>query len=96
MTTYNVGVAILDIIFENSKPTAANIGGSVLNTVTSLVRTGHPAKFVTSLSNDEISLMFYKFISDNGIDTSYISNDATESLVALAFKSSQTKYEFRG
>ena len=96
MTIYNVGVAILDIIFENSQPTRTNIGGSLLNTAVSLTRMGHPVKFVSALAKDEISKMFTIFMTENGMDTSLVTRDAPESIVALAFLAESTKYEFRG
>ena len=90
MTTYSVGVAILDIIFENNHPTAANIGGSILNTVTTLTHIGHHANFVSSLANDEISGVFRKFMAEHHISTVNVSDDAQESMVALAFKAQST------
>ena len=54
---YTIGEATFDIIFKDSKPKDAKVGGSVLNTSVSLGRLGILVNFISAFGNDEVGNM---------------------------------------
>jgi len=83
---YGIGETVYDIIFKDGAPQAAKPGGSVLNAMVSLGRTGLPVSFVSEYGKDDVGSLIDNFLNDNGVDTScaYRYEDANTSL-ALAF-----------
>jgi fructokinase len=83
---YGIGETVYDIIFKDGLPQAAKPGGSVLNAMVSLGRTGLPVSFVSEYGKDDVGSLIDNFLNDNGVDTScaYRYEDANTSL-ALAF-----------
>ena len=87
---YGIGETVYDIIFKDSSPQAAKPGGSVLNSMVSLGRTGLPVSFISEYGKDDVGTLIDRFLNDNGVNTSavYRYNDANTSL-ALAFLDSR-------
>jgi fructokinase len=83
---YGIGETVYDIIFKDGAPQAAKPGGSVLNSMVSLGRTGLPVSFISEYGKDDVGLLIDNFLNSNSVDTSfaYRYNDANTSL-ALAF-----------
>ena len=83
---YGIGETVYDIIFKDGAPQAAKPGGSVLNSMVSLGRTGLPVSFISEYGRDDVGSLIDRFLNDNGVNTSsvYRYNDANTSL-ALAF-----------
>jgi len=83
---YGIGETVYDIIFKDGVPQAAKPGGSVLNAMVSLGRTGLPVSFISEYGKDDVGTLIDNFLKSNGVDTScaYRYNDANTSL-ALAF-----------
>lgn len=94
---YGIGETVFDIIFKDGVPQAAKPGGSVLNAMVSLGRTGHPVSFIGEYGVDDIGSLIGSFLKDNGVDTSrvYRYADANTSL-AIAFldKKNDARYTF--
>lgn len=83
---YGIGETVYDIIFKDGVPQAAKPGGSVLNAMVSLGRTGLPVSFISEYGKDDVGSLINNFLNSNGVNTShaYLYNDANTSL-ALAF-----------
>jgi len=83
---YGIGETVYDIIFKDGAPQAAKPGGSVLNAMVSLGRTGLPVSFISEYGKDDVGSLIDNFLETNGVDTScaYRYYDANTSL-ALAF-----------
>lgn len=83
---YGIGETVYDIIFKDGAPKAAKPGGSVLNAMVSLGRTGLPASFISEYGKDDVGSLIDNFLNANGVDTTcaYHYDDANTSL-ALAF-----------
>jgi fructokinase len=94
---YGIGETVYDIIFKNGAPQAAKPGGSVLNALVSLGRSGLPVSFISEYGSDRVGLLIDSFLNDNGVTTStaYHYNDANTSL-ALAFldENNNAQYTF--
>lgn len=86
MRIYGIGETVYDIIFKDGVPQAAKPGGSVLNAMVSLGRTGLPASFISEYGIDDVGSLTDSFLKENGVDTSavYRHPDAQTSL-AIAF-----------
>lgn len=83
---FGIGETVYDIIFKDGAPQAAKPGGSVLNAMVSLGRTGLPVSFISEFGKDDVGALIDIFLNNNGVDTScaYRYDDANTSL-ALAF-----------
>ncbi|MCX6334010.1 MAG: PfkB family carbohydrate kinase [Bacteroidia bacterium] len=94
---YGIGETVFDIIFKDGSPQAAKPGGSVLNAMVSLGRTGLPVSFISEYGSDDVGSLIDKFLNDNGVNTSYAYryDDANTSL-ALAFlnEKNDARYTF--
>ena len=94
---YGVGEVVLDVIFKNDRPIAANPGGSVLNSLVSLGRASVLSSFISELGNDHVGNLIMRFLEDNNIDTSYIRQfEDGKSALAMAFldDDNNAKYDF--
>jgi len=69
---FSIGETVYDIIFKNAQPIAAKAGGSTLNTSVSLGRLGLNVNFVSDLGKDMIGDTILRFLTANGVATSYI------------------------
>jgi fructokinase len=94
---YGIGETVYDIIFKDGSPQAAKPGGSVLNAMVSLGRTGLPVSFIGEYGTDDVGSLIDSFLKENGVDTSrvYRYADANTSL-AMAFldKNNDAHYTF--
>ncbi|MCU0457311.1 MAG: PfkB family carbohydrate kinase [Bacteroidales bacterium] len=83
---FGIGETVYDIIFKDGSPQAAKPGGSVLNAMVSLGRTGLPVSFTGEYGLDDIGCLIDDFLKENGVDTSLVYRyaDANTSL-AIAF-----------
>lgn len=94
---YAVGETILDIIFRDNQPQAAKPGGSSFNASITLGRLGAPVALISEMGNDLVGDIIYAFLSENGVDTQYLSRyEEGQSAIALAFlnKKSDAEYQF--
>ena len=91
---YTIGEATFDIIFKDSQPVDARVGGSVLNTAVSLGRLGVPVSFISSFGNDTVGDMAMDFLTTNGISTNCIHRFDGSSRIALAFLDSQNNANY--
>ena len=83
---YTVGEAIYDIIFENSKPVDAKVGGAMINTSVSLGRLGLPIHYIGDTANDVVGDIMVDFLEENHVDVSHFTRyDNSKSRLALAF-----------
>ena len=83
---YGIGETVYDIIFKDGVPRAAKPGGSVLNSLVSLGRTGLPVSFISEYGKDDVGSIIDRFLIENGVNTTTVYHyaDASTSL-ALAF-----------
>ncbi|MDR1202428.1 MAG: carbohydrate kinase [Tannerellaceae bacterium] len=81
-----IGETILDIIFENNRPTSALPGGSVFNGFITLARLDVPVVFISKLGNDRVGGIIREFMEENHIPTKYVDSFPDgKSPVSLAF-----------
>ena len=81
---YGIGETVLDIIVSK-EVVAANPGGSTFNSMISLGRCGAKAAFLTQLGRDRAGRYIMDFMTDNGVDSSYVDLLETRTPLALAF-----------
>lgn len=69
-----IGETILDIIFEQDRPSAATPGGSVFNGLVSLSRMGlgNQICFISETGNDHVGRIILDFMKENGLSTEYV------------------------
>lgn len=94
---YTIGETVLDIIIKNMQPQAIKAGGSALNSSISLARLGNAVSFISELGNDKPGSFILDFLSENGVNTSYIyKHTEAKTPLALAFLNEQNdaSYEF--
>lgn len=92
-----IGETVLDIIFRNDQPQLAVPGGSTFNAMITLGRMGTTCAMVTETGDDHVGDIVCKYLSENGVDTSYINrNPGTKSHISLAFLNEQddAQYQF--
>lgn len=68
-----IGETLLDIIFKDNKPMEAVPGGSTFNAIVSLGRVGANATFVTETGDDHVGGLIRTFLSQNNVNTDYVS-----------------------
>jgi len=94
---YCTGETVLDIIFKNSQPQTAKVGGSALNTAVSLATLGNEVSFVSELGNDTIGDMCCEFLRNRAIDISFVQrHNERQTTIALAFlnEANNAEYQF--
>ncbi|MDA3880123.1 MAG: PfkB family carbohydrate kinase [Prolixibacteraceae bacterium] len=93
---YTVGETTFDIIFRNGQPSAAVVGGSVLNTAITLGRLKLPVQFVSRMGNDHVGELSLDFLKKNGVEPEFVIRFDGNSRLALAFmdESNNADYEF--
>ena len=83
-----VGISetVFDILFKNDKPMDGVPGGSVLNCMLSLGRTGTPACLLSETGDDHVGRLIARFLTDNGVSADCVVFGAgKKSSVSLAF-----------
>lgn len=94
---YGIGETVYDIILKDGSPQAARPGGSVLNCLVSLGRTGLPVSFISEYGTDDVGSLIDSFLAENGIDNScvYRYTDVNTSLaIAILDDNSDAHYTF--
>jgi fructokinase len=93
---YTVGETTYDIIFRKGQPSAAIVGGSVLNTAITLGRLQLPVQFVSRMGNDQVGDLSLDFLKANDVGTEYVVRFDGNSRLALAFmdEDNNADYEF--
>ncbi|WP_321478861.1 carbohydrate kinase [uncultured Bacteroides sp.] len=92
-----IGETILDVIFENNKPSAAVPGGSVFNGIISLGRMGVDVRFISETGNDHVGNIILDFMKENNIPTDHVNVFPDgKSPISLAFlnKNNDAEYLF--
>lgn len=98
MRVFGLGETVYDIIFKKGTPVAAKAGGSVLNTLVSLARTGIETHFISELGDDNVANIILSFLKQNGVDTNYVHQyNKGQTALAMAFldEKNDATYEFR-
>lgn len=68
-----IGESVLDILFdENDRPEKSFVGGRIANAAAILGKGGYPVSMVSECCNDHTGDVVFKFLSENGIDTTSI------------------------
>ncbi|GAA6530526.1 fructokinase [Segatella asaccharophila] len=81
-----IGETVLDIIFKDGQPVSAVPGGSTLNAVVSLGRSGIPAMFISEAGNDRIGKHIVSFLKKNHVNAdNVVSFPESKSPISLAF-----------
>jgi len=80
-----IGETVYDIVFKGGKPEAAVPGGSTFNSMISLGRCGIPADFLSEVGNDKVGTIIRDFMSENGVDPSFVNILPTKTPLSLAF-----------
>ncbi|MDR1761567.1 MAG: PfkB family carbohydrate kinase [Bacteroidales bacterium] len=94
---YCIGETVLDIVFQNSQPQTAKVGGSALNSAVSLATLGNKVSFISELGNDHVGTMCCDFLRSRAIDISYLQrHKERQTAIALAFlnEHNNATYEF--
>lgn len=90
-----IGETILDIIFQNNKPSAAVPGGSVFNGIISLGRLNVEVCFISEIGNDKVGNIIKEFMEENNVATNHINIFPDgKSAVSLAFLNDQNDAEY--
>jgi fructokinase len=90
-----IGETVLDVIFRDNKPVAANPGGSMLNSAISLGRAGAPVYFISDFARDHTGNLIHDFLLKNGIATDYISRYQNgQTSLALAFLDNEQNADY--
>ena len=90
-----IGETALDIIFKEDQPVGAVPGGSVLNSIISLGRSGISCSFISETGNDRVGQRILAFLRENGVDAScvYVYPDS-KSPISLAFLNDHNDAEY--
>lgn len=94
---FGIGETVYDIIFKGTQPITAKAGGSVLNAMVSLARTGHEVHFISEIGDDAISDQIIEFLQINKVGQRYLTRYPNgQTPVALAFlnTNNDATYEF--
>lgn len=94
---YGIGETVYDIIFKNGEPQAARPGGSVLNAMVSLGRTGMPVSFISEYGHDAIGSFIDSFLAGNGVTLNHIDhfrNGRTALAIAVLDDKNDATYTF--
>ena len=72
---FGLGEIVYDVLFKEMQPLAAKAGGSMLNSLVSLARTGQKAYMISETGNDLVSEAIITFLKENKVNTEYIIAD---------------------
>ena len=92
-----IGEIVLDIIFQNERPTAAVPGGSTFNSLISLGRAGIPTAMLSETGNDCVGQRCRDFMEQNGVSSRYVLEyigSQTPISLAMLDKNNDASYEF--
>lgn len=98
-----IGETVLDIVFRNDRPIAANPGGSTFNSMISLGRTvgrdfpDVQVRMVTETGDDHVGSIITSFMQTNGVGTDSVThNPGSQTHISLAFlnDSNDAQYQF--
>ncbi|MDR0845841.1 MAG: carbohydrate kinase [Tannerella sp.] len=90
-----IGETILDIVFQNDRPSAAVPGGSAFNGLVSLSRLGVPVSFISEIAKDHVGKIITNFMQENGMTTDCIDFfQGGGSPVSLAFLNDTNDAEY--
>ncbi len=78
------GEVLLDILAKDGKVMKAQVGGSVLNTLVSLARSGYETSIISEVGPDAPGSIIIEFLTNEGIAQNLLSI-STECQTALAF-----------
>lgn len=83
---FGIGETVLDVIIRNSGSVSATPGGSMLNGIVSLGRSGVPAFFISEYGLDQAGDLIDRYLRESGVDTSWVYRYPTgKTALALAF-----------
>jgi len=71
-TVIGIGEVLLDIVFRNGQPESASVGGSVVNSLVSLARSGVSATLIGAVGDDNVGKVVLQFLEKESIDTKYL------------------------
>lgn len=81
-----ISETVFDILFKNEVPVAGVPGGSVLNGMITLGRTGTPCCIMSEVGEDHIGDVIEHFLTANGVNADYVVHGAgKKSNISLAF-----------
>ncbi|MGM9705212.1 MAG: carbohydrate kinase [Prevotella sp.] len=90
-----MGETVLDIVFRDRQPDRSVPGGSTLNAIVSLERSGVPTVFMTETGHDRVGREIKAFLDDCGVDTGYIRQwSGMKTPVSLAFLDDDNNAEY--
>ena len=90
-----IGETVLDIIFKGDTPINAVPGGSVVNGLISLGRSGVKTTFISETGNDRIGRRIISFLEENGVDASNVCvHKDSKSPLSLAFLDDNNDAEY--
>lgn len=81
-----ISETVFDILFKDDKPVDGVPGGSVLNCMVSLGRTGTPGCLISEVGDDHTGRLIARFLTDNGVSAECLSyGKDKKTSVSLAF-----------
>lgn len=94
---FGIGETVLDLILRDLEPVAARPGGSMLNGMVSLGRSGVPAFFISEYGRDQAGDLIDRYLTESGVDTRHVYRYPTgRTALALAFldEKNDARYTF--
>lgn len=93
---YSIGETVLDIIFKNSQPQTAKVGGSALNTAISLATLGNQVSFVSEIGADYVGNICCDFLTKHKVDISFVHRyEERKTSIAMAFLNEQNNASYQ-
>ncbi len=90
-----IGETVLDIVFRQGKVIAAIPGGSTLNSLISLGRSGVGCRFISETGDDLVGQQIVDFLRQNGVDSSLVMRyKGTKSPLSLAFLDQENNAQY--
>lgn len=90
-----MGETVLDIVFRDGQPERGVPGGSTLNAIVSLARSGVNTVFISETGRDRVGREIRAFLDACGVDTRYIRQwDTMKTPVSLAFLDNENNAEY--
>lgn len=90
-----MGETVLDIVFRDGQPERGVPGGSTLNAIVSLARSGVNTVFLSETGRDRVGREIRAFLDACGVDTRYIRQwDTMKTPVSLAFLDNENNAEY--
>ncbi len=92
-----IGETVFDILFKEGQPRKGVPGGSTLNSIVSLGKSGIPCAMVTETGGDLVGDIICDFLTANGVSTEFVCRHKdAKSNISLAFldANNDAQYEF--